>query len=56
MKKIYMIPSAKIITLGSEANMLLSLSMNPDPEEHGDFEGGMSNGRTPSSFIWGDED
>lgn len=54
MKKTYIIPSAKIINLGSEANMLVSLSMNPD--EHGDVEGGFSNGRTPSSFIWGDED
>lgn len=54
MKKTYIIPTAKCINLGSESNMLLTLSLN-DSEEPGDVEGGMSNQRTPSSLIWGDE-
>lgn len=53
MKK-YIAPNAKFICLETEHDMLslLSGSVNTQPE---DVEV-MSNERTNSSFIWGDED
>lgn len=57
MKKTYIIPAAKFINLATEDSVaLLTLSQQDDDAGEGVVPGGLSNERTPSSFIWGDED
>lgn len=55
MKKTYIIPAAKFINLSTEENVLAATSgFGLHSEE--EVDDAMSNGRTPSNFIWGDED
>lgn len=53
MKKNYITPLAERYALTPEDSILLTMSKS---DETGEVEGGMSNDRTASSSIWGDED
>lgn len=52
MKKSYIAPIAKSINLAAEESVLLTMSTH---EESGEVEGGMSNERTASQHIWGED-
>lgn len=55
MKK-YIAPNAKFICLNTEKETLSLISSSLQTEGTADGNDAMSNERTPSSFIWGDED
>lgn len=55
MKK-YIAPNAKFICLETENDMLQLVAGSLNTSDTADGGDAMSNGRTPSSFIWGDED